>query len=132
MAQESTQVIFPVISYKDARAAIDWLGRAFGFEVAELHPANGEGPVEHCELRLRGNRVMLGSEGAGNTARKVSAGPAWNYIAIDDPDGLCAQAAQAGAEIVSGLQDQEYGSRDFTAKDPEGNVWSFGTYRPSD
>lgn len=131
MAQESTQAIFPIVSYRDARAAIEWLGRAFGFEVAEIHPAEGDGPVEHCELRFQGNRLMLGSEGVGNVAKAVSAGRAWNYIAIDDADALYARAKEAGAEVVMEPEDQDYGSRDFTVKDPEGNVWSFGTYRPT-
>ena len=131
MAQESTQAIFPIVSYRDARVAIEWLEVAFGFEVAEIHPADGDGPVEHCEMRLQGNRLMLGSEGVGNVAKAVSAGPAWNYIAIDDADALYARARDAGAEIVMQPEDQDYGSRDFTVKDPEGNVWSFGTYRPT-
>jgi uncharacterized glyoxalase superfamily protein PhnB len=36
----------------------------------------------------------------------------------------------AGAEVVMPLTDQDYGSRDYTARDPEGNLWSFGTYLP--
>ena len=50
------------------------------------------------------------------------------YVVTDDPDGLHARA-WLGAEIVAGLHDTDYGSRDFSARDPEGNRWSFGTYR---
>lgn len=131
MASESGQAIFPIVSYRDARGAIEWLRRAFGFEVAELYPAEGDGPVEHCEMRLEGNRVMLGSHGVGKVAKTVSAGPAWTYVAIDDADSLYSRAKEADAEIVMEPEDQEYGSRDFTVRDPEGNVWSFGTYRPT-
>ncbi len=46
----------------------------------------------------------------------------------DDPDGLHTRATEAGAEIVASLHDTDYGSRDFTARDPEGVLWSFGTY----
>jgi uncharacterized glyoxalase superfamily protein PhnB len=45
------------------------------------------------------------------------------------PDGLFALARAAGAEITSELHDTDYGSRDFAARDPEGDRWSFGTYR---
>jgi uncharacterized glyoxalase superfamily protein PhnB len=45
-------------------------------------------------------------------------------------DSLHDTAAAAGAEIVLPPTDQDYGSRDFAARDPEGNIWSFGTYRP--
>ena len=51
------------------------------------------------------------------------------YAVTGDPDGLCARARAAGAQIVLELNDTDYGSRDFAARDPEGNLWSFGTYR---
>jgi uncharacterized glyoxalase superfamily protein PhnB len=51
------------------------------------------------------------------------------YVVTDDPDALFARATAAGAEIIAPLHDTDYGSRDFAAGDPEGNRWSFGTYR---
>jgi uncharacterized glyoxalase superfamily protein PhnB len=51
------------------------------------------------------------------------------YVVTDDPDGLFKRATAAGAEVVCGLHDTDYGSRDFAVRDPEGNRWSFGTYR---
>jgi len=53
------------------------------------------------------------------------------YVTVDDPDGLHTRAVDAGAEIVVGLTDQDYGSREFAARDPHGNIWCFGTYRPT-
>ena len=50
------------------------------------------------------------------------------YVVCDDPDGLFERATGAGAQVVRGLRDEEYGSRGFTVRDPEGNLWSFGTY----
>ncbi|SFI41396.1 Glyoxalase-like domain-containing protein [Aquamicrobium aerolatum DSM 21857] len=52
------------------------------------------------------------------------------YIAIDDADALFERARKAGATIVEGLTDRDYGSREFICADPEGNVWCFGTYWP--
>ena len=52
------------------------------------------------------------------------------YIAVPDADAVFARAKAAGAEIVMGLTDQPYGSRDFICRDPEGQVWCFGTYAP--
>jgi uncharacterized glyoxalase superfamily protein PhnB len=52
------------------------------------------------------------------------------YVAVDDPDAHCEQARAAGAEIVQEITEQEYGSREYAARDPEGHTWSFGTYRP--
>jgi uncharacterized glyoxalase superfamily protein PhnB len=50
------------------------------------------------------------------------------YGVCDDPDALFERATAAGAEVVRGLKDEDYGSRGFTVRDPEGNLWSFGTY----
>jgi uncharacterized glyoxalase superfamily protein PhnB len=58
-------------------------------------------------------------------------GPVVVYVVVDDPDALHDRASAAGAEIVMPLTDQDYGSREFAARDLYGNVWSFGTYRPS-
>jgi uncharacterized glyoxalase superfamily protein PhnB len=46
----------------------------------------------------------------------------------DDPDAIFARATAAGARVVRGLRDEDYGSRGFTVADPDGNLWSFGTY----
>jgi uncharacterized glyoxalase superfamily protein PhnB len=53
------------------------------------------------------------------------------YVIVDDPDAHHERAVAAGAEIVQELTDQDYGSRDYTARDPEGYIWHFGTYRPA-
>jgi uncharacterized glyoxalase superfamily protein PhnB len=50
-------------------------------------------------------------------------------VVTDDPDALHARAVIAGAQITAAPHDTDYGSRDFAARDPEGNRWSFGTYR---
>jgi uncharacterized glyoxalase superfamily protein PhnB len=121
-----SQAIFPSLRYRDAMAAIEWLERAFGFERHEVH-TDGE-TVVHAELAFRGSLVMMGSakeDGFGSHE-----GQGWQYLVTDDPDGLFERATAAGAEVVRGLSDQDYGSRDFSVRDPEGNLWSFGTYQP--
>ena len=50
-------------------------------------------------------------------------------VVTDEPDALCERATAAGATLVRPLRDEDYGSRGFTVSDPEGNLWSFGTYR---
>jgi uncharacterized glyoxalase superfamily protein PhnB len=83
------------------------------------------------ELSFEGGIVMGGSKGAGELAGKAEQGqPVWLYLVVSDPDAHHARAVEAGAEVVIPLRDEEYGSRGYSALDPEGNVWSFGTYRP--
>ncbi len=121
-----TQTIFPSLRYRDANAAIEWLGEAFGFEPHEVH-TDGD-LVVHAELAFRGNLIMMGSVKEDDFGTHVGEG--WMYVVTDDADALFERASAAGAEVVRGLEDQDYGSRDFSVRDPEGNLWSFGTYQP--
>jgi uncharacterized glyoxalase superfamily protein PhnB len=122
----SNPTVFPSLVYDDAKAAIDFLTAAFG---AERHAVyEGDGAIQHAEVRLGNGIVMFGSSGADAKATRGRGGGV--YVVVEDPDGLCVRARDAGAEIVREPFDTDYGSRDFTAKDPEGNVWYFGTYQP--
>ena len=123
------QTIFPVLKYEDAHAAMNFLERAFGF--ARHAVSDGEtGGVAHAELKLGDEFVMLGSTNEGDARFNQGAGRYSLYVAVDDPDPHYARAKEAGATIERELTDQDYGSREYTARDPEGNLWSFGTYRP--
>jgi uncharacterized glyoxalase superfamily protein PhnB len=123
------QTIYPVLKFDDAPAAIEFLERAFGFERLNVYTGD-DGAVHHGELRLGDQVVMIGSTGQGDPRWDQSAGRTSLYIAVDDPDAMHARARDAGATIERELEDMDYGSREFTARDPQGNLWSFGTYRP--
>lgn len=124
--------VWPILSYRDAPAAIEFLRHAFGFEATAVYPREDQPLIiEHAEMRWPlGGGIMLGTAGKDQSAfgqRKT--GNDSVHVVCDDPDALYARATAAGAEVVRGLVDEEYGSRGFTVRDPEGNLWSFGTYR---
>ena len=116
--------------YADAKAAIDWLKDAFGFEASVVITGDDERAVPHSELRTPwGGGVMLSSRPPEDDPfATVAVGSGCTYIAVDDPDALHARCTAAGAEVVRPLEDTDFGSRTFTVRDPEGNIWSFGTY----
>ena len=120
-------MIIPTLRYRDAKAAIDFLERAFGLERKEVYE-NDDGTVAHAELTHGRGMVMLGSAGTGDPQFETRHSS--TYVVVGDPDALHDRARAAGARITRELQDTDYGSREFTAEDPEGNVWSFGTYDP--
>jgi uncharacterized glyoxalase superfamily protein PhnB len=122
------QTIYPVLKYDDAHAAIDFLERAFGFERLSVYEGDA-GKVSHAALRSGDAVVGLSSTGAGDPVYEQCAHRAVVYVAVDEVDPLHDRAKAAGAEIVMPPTDQDYGSRDFSARDPEGNIWAFGTYR---
>lgn len=133
---EFRSTVIPGHRYRDARAAIDWLCKVFGFERHAVYEGEG-GKIDHAQLTLGGGMVMLGSgkddeygrgfkspgELGGVETRSV-------YIVVADADAAFARAQEAGAAVVRPLQDTPYGSREFTVRDPEGHSWSAGTYDP--
>jgi uncharacterized glyoxalase superfamily protein PhnB len=122
--------IYPSLRYHDARAGIDFLAEAFGFTEKEVY-AGEDGVIHHAELSGFGGIVMLGTEPADGDPRfGEHAGQSWLYLSTEDPDALHDRAVVAGAQVIRELQDTDYGSREFSCRDPEGNVWSFGTYAP--
>ncbi len=122
--------VWPTLRARDARALIRFLVDAFGFEETVVY---GEGDrVDHAQLSWPpGGGVMLGSvrENHDEDSWPVPPGTFGAYVVTDDPDGLFARATAAGADVIQGLHETDYGSRDFAVRDPEGNRWSFGTYR---
>jgi uncharacterized glyoxalase superfamily protein PhnB len=128
----SSPTVWPVLSYRDARAALTFLADAFGFEETAAYARDGDPSViEHAEMRWPlGGGVMFGSAGKDDSpfGRRTPGNDAV-YVVCEDPDGLLQRAEAAGAVVVRGLVDEDFGSRGFTVRDPEGNLWSFGTYR---
>jgi uncharacterized glyoxalase superfamily protein PhnB len=124
--------MYPIIAYDDTPAAIDWLQRVFAFQPLVVM-TNDDGSLAHVELRL-GNGVIM------PTSRHRTPDPAnpWTqplgtqglYVAMDNIDAHYEHAVNGSAEIVRPLADTTYGSREYSARDLEGNLWSFGTYRP--
>jgi uncharacterized glyoxalase superfamily protein PhnB len=131
----STQNIFPALRYRDADTALNWLAEAFGAEPRDVY-RDQQGRIHHAEVKLGDGMIMFGSCDEhgflGGSRPDPRAGTISLYIAVDDPDALYTRAAQAGAEVVRELTDTDYGSREFSVRDPECNLWSFGTYNPHD
>jgi uncharacterized glyoxalase superfamily protein PhnB len=124
--------VWPTLRASDARALIDFLVAAFGFEEVVSHPLeDGRGGIAHAQLAWpEGGGIMLGSVRDGPDDRwRVPAGGFGAYVVTDDPDAVHERAVAAGARVVGPPADTGYGSREFVALDPEGNRWSFGTYR---
>jgi uncharacterized glyoxalase superfamily protein PhnB len=128
------QVLFPFLRYRDAAAAIDWLVKAFGFEEQMVVP-NENGAIAHAQLAFEGGVIMLATaredELRMKSPRDLGAVSVGIYVYLENVDPHCERARAAGAEIVRDPEDTDYGSQEYTARDLEGHLWSFGTYQPS-
>ena len=128
--------IMPCMRYLDAPAAIEWLCRTFGFEKHLVVP-NDDGTIAHAQLSFGNGMIMLGSifdtEYGKLMAQPSETGMAVTqscYLVVGDADLVHRRAVEAGAPVVMELKDEDYGGRGFTCRDPEGHLWSIGTYDP--
>jgi uncharacterized glyoxalase superfamily protein PhnB len=137
LAKQTRATIIPALQYRDAAAAIDWLCSAFGF-AQRMVVRDEDGGIAHAELTFGNGMIMLGSRRENEFGRLLTephqAGAVTQavYLIVEDADAHYARAKAAGAEILVELTTQDYGGRDYTCRDPEGHVWSFGTYDPWD
>jgi len=131
-------MIVPAMRYRDAKRALEWLNRAFGFEKHAVYE-NPDGTVMHAEMKLGDAFIMFG---------QVADTPFGKYMIQPDEAGgrntispyvvlpeaeMAAhyeRARKAGAEIVDPFTKKDYGGSGYSARDPEGFVWSFGSYDP--
>lgn len=137
MPQNSTTKgnIIPGMRYRDAPAAIEWLCNAFGFEKHLVVPGEND-TIAHAQLVLGNGMIMLGSalDDKFGQLVKVPADVGFTtqsaYIVVEEIDSHYQRAREAGAEIVMEIADQDYGGRLYSARDPEGHLWNFGSYDP--
>jgi uncharacterized glyoxalase superfamily protein PhnB len=124
--------LYPTMRCRDAEAMIRWLIDVIGFTERVIY--RKDGAVQHAELAYGSSILMLGHSRDDEYSKLVGdiAGRRTDavYVAVEDPDALYARAKSAGSRIEMELHTTDYGSRDFACRDPEGNLWSFGTYWP--
>ena len=128
---EAPKFVWPCLNYADARAGMRFLVDALGFEQTALHTGKTDDVIAHAEVRWpEGGGVMFGSAGREeNEFSTKTVGETTVYVVTDDPDAVYQRAVARGAEIARPLEDTDFGSRTFTVRDPEGNLFTFGTYR---
>ncbi len=130
MVTNAAPSIYPTLRYADAQGAIAFLVDAFGFGRQEVMETP-DGAVQHGLLSWGNGLIMVSSKSGTGEPGLFDLGPMCLYLVTEDPDAVHDRAVAAGAEIVMGLVDQDYGSREFAARDAEGFVWCFGTYQPA-
>lgn len=136
LVASTTCTIIPCLRYRDALKMIDWLCSAFGFEKHAVH-ADGD-TVHHAQLTFGNGMIMLASaDSASEWGRQIAQpGDIGNRetqspcVIVNDADAHYAHAVAAGAVVVMGIADQDYGGRGYSCRDPEGHLWWFGTYDP--
>jgi uncharacterized glyoxalase superfamily protein PhnB len=138
LAKNTKATLIPVLRYRDAPAAIEWLCSTFGFEKHLVVP-NEDGTIAHAQLSFGNGMIMLGSvlkteTEFGRLMKQPDEIPGAQtqstYVVVTNADAACIRAKTGGATIVMDIRDEDYGGRAFSCNDHEGHLWSFGTYDP--
>jgi len=125
---ENCPRVTPYIFYRDVAAAVDWLGRAFGFE-KKLAMEGEDGTVQHAEMAMADGLVMMGCPGPDYANPAAVGHPTVGILVyVDGVDAHCEHARASGATIVSEPEDKPYGDRMYAADDLEGHRWYFATH----
>ena len=122
--------LWATFKYRDANAMIDWL-TAIGFTAMEVvHDPDDPNIVAHAEMRWpAGGGIMFGSY-QPSSQWPTQPGTGATYLVTEDPDAVYEAAIAHGGTSLYEPRDEDYGGRAAGVADPEGNLWSFGSYAP--
>ncbi|MFA6229500.1 MAG: VOC family protein [Rhodanobacter sp.] len=135
-ATSSGSTIIPCLRYRDARAAISWPSKAFGFAQQAVYE-NEQGRVEHAQLTWGSGMIMLGEVSDNDFGQHIAQPDEIGgretqcaCVIVKDVKAHYLQARAAGAVIVNDYAEKEYGGAGYSCHDPEGHLWYFGSYDP--
>jgi uncharacterized glyoxalase superfamily protein PhnB len=130
MTEKNDPGVWPCLSYEDADAARQFLVEVFGFTETLTVRGDDGTSIVHAELTWpEGGGIMYGSaQDTQHPEMPQPTGGQWLYVVTGDPDAVYRRARDAGAKIVMEPYDTDYGSRNVAIADPQGHIWTFGTY----
>lgn len=133
----TASTIIPILRYDRTKEAVEWLCKAFGFEKRVIFE-DASGEVIHGELSYGNGMIMIGTTGNVTEFGKHMRQPRETgggqtmcaYLIVEDPDAHHARAVAEGARVILDLKTEDYGGKSYSCLDPEGFLWSFGSYNP--
>lgn len=128
---EGYHSVTPYLSIKGAADAIEYYKKAFG-AVELFRMAAPDGKVGHAEIKIGDSPIMLADEYPDMefvSPKTLGGTPVGIMIYVEDVDKIYKQSIDAGGTEVKPLQDQFYGDRSGTLKDPFGHVWTVATHK---
>jgi uncharacterized glyoxalase superfamily protein PhnB len=123
--------VIPALFYEDPAAALEWLAKAFGFEL-RLSFTDEAGRIAYAEVE-RGDAVVAVRQTRGHSPLDRSPREAGGVntahlaVTVSDLDAHCAAATSAGARVLEPPADKFYGLRTYTVEDCEGHRGTFET-----
>ena len=129
---EGYHSITPYLMINGAAQAIEFYRRAFGATESFKLEAPG-GKIGHAEIQIGDSRIMMaddcGGEGPFHNPQASGGSPVALHLYVEDVDAVFDRAVSAGATVIKPVQDQFYGDRTGTLKDPFGHIWFLATHK---
>ena len=129
-------MLIPATRYADCDGALTFLKKVIGMEELAVH-RDETGTIQHAEMRMGDSLYMFGPEGDTPFSRYMTAPRDTGgrettvmYVIVGDVETHNAKAMAAGATIIVPLEEQAHGGLQYSLRDPEGHVWTIGTYDP--
>jgi PhnB protein len=116
--------VTPYLIAENGPALVEFAKQAFGVE--EVFQTTGSAGGLHAEVRLGDSMLMIGGGIPGRDSH-VTPNTVALHVYVENADAVYEKAMAAGATSISGPQDQEYGERSASLKDPAGNFWYVAT-----
>jgi uncharacterized glyoxalase superfamily protein PhnB len=121
--------VYPSLTYRDLGAALEFLEKGFALQPEDV-ATDEQGAIRHAVLK-HGEGAILLQPDLPEELHGSHLGHGWVYLTVADPDAHYARAKAAGVEVLGEPHDALGGTmRGYSARDLEGNLWSFGTDRP--
>ena len=127
--EANTPMLVPHLVVDDAAAALDFYAKAF--DAVEMARIPGpEGKLIHAAFQINGFMVFVNDdfpefcEGKSSTPAALGGTSVTLHLHGADVEGRFQRALDAGAAVVSPLEDQFWGDRYGVVRDPFGHQWS--------
>ena len=118
-------LVVPYLMYEDTAAALDWLGKAFGFRERFRHTVEG-GRIDHAEMEIGDGLLMLATPGPGyRSPRSLGGATALVHVYVEDLGAHFERAKASGAVVRTEPTEKPYGTIQYSVADPEGHLWLF-------
>lgn len=132
--QHRDHSVVPVITFKNARKAIEFYQAAFGAEVLNILPMLHSDGIMHAAIKIGHSVIMMSdenpsSEQCAKSAESLGTSPISLYVYVPDVDAAFKQALQAGGEETMPLMDMFWGDRAGQIRDPFGYMWMLATHQ---
>lgn len=124
------QIVTPYITVKGAARAIAFYKKVFGAVESGARYTEPNGRIGHAEIEIDGAKIMLSDEHPEIdvlSPETLGGTPMTLHLRVADAGAVAERAAAAGAVIQRAVEDQPYGERSGTLKDPFGHRWMIAT-----